>query len=156
MNKFGLICLASILCGTLNAGHNNKKEQPVEKKVPPVFFVDGEFETVRIENLTQETLESYLLGNQKHLVIECAEGVTLPVTFKIEGDFMNLEPVNGGSYELKITKTCFIKCVAKKQFLFSTDLQNWKGFREMFTGVFGIAVNSNGPQVDLELELFQK
>ena len=71
------------------------------------------------------------------------------------GEFLALESENTTPLNLKILKTCYIRCEEKENFLFSTDLQEWKEFSEFFTGRIGVSVKAENDRTiaGLELEL---
>lgn len=122
----------------------------------PSFFVHGEFEVVKIENFTQSMLEDFILGNLTDVVIECQRGTEIPFNVTIDGDFLVLRPRDNCGYDLTVVNTCFIKCPKKKEFYFSGDLQNWKKFKDFFSGALGISLNDGGPQLSLDIELNRK
>ena len=109
---------------------------------------------VALSELTEEiTTEDFFAGK---FVLECSEGSVLPFNFSLKSEFLALEVENTYS-NIKVLKTCFIKHV-EDTFLFSTDLQNWKGFQEFFTGTIGCSVNveEGTPTVNFNIELNQR
>src|SRR4029077_21026346 len=108
---------------------------------------------VTLSELTKERVEDFFAGKRSEFILECTEGAILPFKLSFQGDFFALAD-DEVSLAIKILKTCYIKCI-DETFFFSTDLQNWKGFQEFFTGMMGVSldVNENIPTVGLNIEL---
>jgi len=125
-------------------------------KAPRSFFPHGEFEVIKIEHFTQSMFEDFILGNMTDTVIELQRGTELPFNVTIDGDFLKLRPVDNSGYVLTVEHTCFIKSPKKKEFYFSADLQNWRKFKDFFSGALGVSLNDGGPNLSLDIELNRK
>lgn len=119
--------------------------------------VHAGFDVVASGDLTNETLEKFFSGKSPDIVIECSEGMNLPLKLCLEGDYFGLSKTDKPPYMLTVWKTCYIRHV-ENQFLFSPDLQNWKSFEGFFTGKFGVAVDvqAQGLEVSLGAELNER
>ncbi len=54
-------------------------------------------------------------------------------TFASETGASNIELASTTSLQLNVLKTCYVRCLEKENFLFSSDLTDWKGFLEFFS-----------------------
>lgn len=108
-----------------------------------------------LSDLNELVIKDFSSGNREDLVVECPAGAILPCTFTLKGEFLGLE---AAPHNLNVLKTCYVRCVEKENFLFSTDLQTWKGFSEFFTGSINVSVgaDSGGPIAGLQLELNER
>lgn len=113
---------------------------------------------IKVEELNQHEIEGFSQGRLGDHIIECHEGVYLPLKMDVKGAFLSLQSANAEPLYLKFLKTCYIRCEEKEHFLFSTDLQNWRDFSEFFTGRAGISVKAekDGVIAGLEIELDQR
>lgn len=117
-----------------------------------------EWQSDRIVSLVafdEKMVQDFLEGKMADCAIECAEGSCIPLKMVVKGEFLSLDSGESAPLYLRILKTCYIRHEGKNNFLFSTDLQNWKEFSEFFTGELKASVSSqNGwPIAELELEL---
>lgn len=110
---------------------------------------------VSLPELSDRVMQDFSAGNIGDLIVECPEGTLLPFKLALKGCFLTLEPDSPQSLYLKVLKTCYVRCVGKENYLFSTDLHTWKGFFEFFTGEVKVSVETEegGPVALLEVEL---
>jgi hypothetical protein len=113
---------------------------------------------LRISDLNEETIQEFSNGNRSDYILECSEGVAMPFKLAINGEFLALEQSAAAPYHLKVLKTCYVRCEEQGNFLFSTDLQTWKGFSDFFTGKLNVSVGieNKEPAAALQLELNQR
>ena len=92
------------------------------------------------------------------LAIECPAGALFPFHITLTGDFLALEPANCASLSLKILKTSYIRCTGPEDYLFSTDLINWKPCSEFFTGdiIASTAAENGKTKSFIEIKLNQR
>ncbi len=111
-------------------------------------------QVVNLLNLNSTDVHEFSQGKLKDCILECPEGASLPFKTVIKGDFLASESAS----TLKILKTCFIRCEGEGNFLFSSDMQTWKGFSEFFTGAISVSVEAQeeNPVASLELKLNQR
>lgn len=113
-------------------------------------------QVICLSDLSEQVIHDFSHGNMRDYIVECPEGSSLPFRLTLKGEFLGLE--SAGPLQLNILKTCYIRCEEKETFLFSTDLQTWKGFSEFFTGEVRVSVEreQGGPVAGLQLELNQR
>ncbi len=113
---------------------------------------------IQLSDLNDRVIKDFSQGNIDDFVVECPAGASLPFKLILKGEFLELESNSIAPLQLNILKTCYVRCEEKENFLFSTDLQTWKGFSEFFTGSLDVSVGAeNGsPIAGLQFELNQK
>lgn len=111
-------------------------------------------QVVSLSEVNQETIESFFAGESK-FILECTRGFRLPLKFLVNSEFLAVKSET--SPEIEILKTCYLWYV-DGEFLFSTDLEEWKNFQEFFTGNLGISLNleEEKPVFQLNLDLNQR
>lgn len=101
---------------------------------------------VSLPDMSQEMLTTLMEGKAPGTVVELPQGITLPMYIMVKGDFFSSSQVEAPPYQVTIEKTVFIK-IEKGNFLFSSDLKEWKPMETFFTGSFGVSLNIiNGTQ----------
>lgn len=113
---------------------------------------------LNLKELNQKEIEGFSQGKLNDHILECSEGTYLPLKMVLTGEFLAVESAAETPLYLKILKTCYIRCEEKENFLFSTDLEEWKEFSEFFTGRVNVSVKAqkDGTIAGLELELNQR
>jgi len=113
---------------------------------------------ISLSELNDRVIQDFSNGKISDVIVECPEGTSLPFKLTLKGQFLALESTSIAPFYLKVLKTCYVRCEGKENFLFSTDLQTWKGFSEFFTGELKVSVDTEdgGPVAGLELELNQR
>lgn len=113
---------------------------------------------IQLSDLNDRVIQDFSQGNLGDFVVECPAGTSLPFKLTLKGEFLGLESNSIAPLQLNVLKTCYVRCEEKENFLFSTDLQTWKGFPEFFTGNLKISVETeNGsPVAGLQFELNQR
>ncbi len=113
---------------------------------------------ISLSDLNDRVIQDFANGKMSDLILECPEGASLPFKLALKGQFLALESAATTPLYLKALKTCYVRCEARETFLFSTDLQTWKGFSEFFTGELKVSVETEngGPIAGLQLELNQR
>jgi len=109
---------------------------------------------VNLSDIDDHGIQDFSQGKMINLILECPEGAILPLKIVVKGQCFALEATREPLY-LRVLETCYVRCVAQEEFLFSTDLQTWRGFLEFFTGQLqaSIGIEKAGPVAILELEL---
>ena len=106
--------------------------------------------------VTDQVLDDFSKGKTGDLVLEIPEGVSIPLGIALKGDVLalNLKQIP----ELRVLRTCYIRCPEKGSFLFSKDLHEWASFFEFFSGHLnmGVRVNEGAPIVAVDLDLTQR
>lgn len=111
---------------------------------------------VHLGDLTQKVMEDFIEGKHENMVVICPEGMVLPLTFSVKGEFLALQSSEAPA-QVKILKTCFVKCVGKV-FFFSLNGEHWRDFSEFFTGKLGasLGVGEQGAFAGVDCELYQR
>ena len=111
-----------------------------------------------LSDLNDRVIQDFSQGNIGDFVVECPAGASLPFKLTLKGEFLGLESAAAAPLYLNVLKTCYVRCEEKENFLFSTDLQTWKGFSEFFTGSLNVSVEAEngGPVAGLKFELNQR
>ncbi len=119
---------------------------------------ESQSQILRIVDLDEQMINDFSEGKMSHFILECPEGVSIPLTLNLLGEFFVLEPSLMAQPTLKLLKTCYVRCVEKENFLFSTDLKTWKGFSEFFTGTLTVSLSQENdePVAGLQIELNQR
>ncbi len=109
-------------------------------------------------DLNDQVIQEFSQGKRGDLIVEVPEGASLPFKLTLKGEFLALEPAPLLPLYLKVLKTCYVRCEEQENFLFSMDLQSWKGFSEFFTGKLkaSVGIENEEPVAGLELELNQR
>jgi hypothetical protein len=115
-------------------------------------------QVISLLELSEKTIEEFSQGKMSGYVLECPEGVSLPLKMRVRGEFLALESESVEPMHLRVLKSCYIRCEERENFLFSSDLQTWEGCAEFFTGELKVSVESQDgvPVAGLELELNQR
>ncbi len=113
---------------------------------------------IGLSELNDRVIQDFSNGKISDVIVECPEGTSLPFKLILKGQFLTLESTSIAPLYLKVLKTCYVRCEGKENFLFSTDLQTWKGFSEFFMGELKVSVETEngGPIASLQLELNQR
>ena len=111
-------------------------------------------QVINLFDLDNINIQEFSQGKLNDYILEIPEGVTLPFKMTVKGDFLAVDSIS----ELKILKTCFIRCQGEAEYLFSSDMQTWKEFSEFFTGQLSVSVEVQDemPVAGLELQLNQR
>jgi hypothetical protein len=110
---------------------------------------------ISLTDLTEELINDFSQGNTPDMIVECRAGTYLPFTMSLTGEFVALEGADETSLYLKLLQTCYVRCLGEGNFLFSTDLQQWKSHSEFFTGRVEVHVSLQDgvPAAGVDLDL---
>lgn len=113
---------------------------------------------IQLSDLNDRMIKDFSQGDMNDFVVECRAGTSLPFKLILKGEFLGLEANSIAPLQLNVLKTCYVRCEGKENFLFSTDLRDWKGFSEFFTGSLNVSVEAEdgGPIAGLQFELNQR
>jgi hypothetical protein len=113
---------------------------------------------LRLPDVDEGTLNTFSEGLMGDSILECPEGFAIPFKLDVRGEFFILEPMPLAQSALKLLKTCYVRCVEKENFLFSTDLKTWKEMGEFFTGTVTISLTAEKDETfaGLQIEINQK
>jgi len=114
---------------------------------------------IRLSDLNERVVQDFVQGNLgDFFVVECTEGAYLPLKLNLSGEFLSLIAESSSPIYIKVMKTCYIRSDGQMNFLFSTDLKNWKNFSEFFKGELNASVlpTDQGPIAQLHFDLNQR
>lgn len=94
---------------------------------------------VNICHLTETDLNEIMQGQHPEMAVEFSAQTTLPISFFLKGDLVNLieNEEKFGSVEIK--QTFYARCV-EGDLILSINLTNWKPFLEFITGNASVAL----------------
>jgi len=120
---------------------NSKDEKTSSEDIKVVNFYD----------LAQDELIEVMQGLHPDKVIEFLANTTLPISYYLKGNWINLvqDEEKGGTVEVK--QTFYVRCT-DKELLFSSDLSKWKPLLEFITGKILISLNVQDKQTSVEIK----
>lgn len=104
---------------------------PINSK--PQENISQSLKTVNICNLTDADLNELIQGHHPEIAVEFSNQTTLPISFFLTGDLINLVKNEGNFEMVEIKQTFYARCIGKELIL-STNLIDWKPFLEFITG----------------------
>lgn len=96
---------------------------------------------VNICNLTDKDLNE--IGHHPEIAVEFSAQTTLPISFFLKGDLVNLIENEGKCGEIEIKQTFYARYV-EDNLILSVNLTDWKPFLEFITGNASIALTPQG------------
>ncbi|PWU15267.1 MAG: hypothetical protein C5B45_02920 [Chlamydiae bacterium] len=108
-------------------------------------------EDVRIVNfcdLTENDLKEIVQGLHPDKIIAFLANTTLPISCHCKGDLIHLVQNEEKWGAIEIKQTFYAKC-ANEEFLFSSDLTEWKHVLEFITGDASVALGIQDGQTSL-------
>lgn len=94
---------------------------------------------INVCNLT-DNLNEIMQGHHPEVAVEFLAQTTLPMSFFLKGDLINLVAKEGNLGGLEIKQTFYVRCV-QEELIFSTNLIDWKPFLEFITGNVSVSLN---------------
>lgn len=135
MKKLALTSLALMAtCGSAVAA---SADFPINSKAWE--DLSQNLKVINICNLTDNDLSEIMLGNHPEIAIEFSTQTTLPISFFLKGDLVNLVENEGNFGAVEIKQTFYVRCV-QQELILSTNLTNWKPFLEFITGTASVAL----------------
>lgn len=95
---------------------------------------------INVCDLTDSDLNEIMLGNHPEIAIEFSAQTTLPISFFLKGDLVNLVENNENFRAVEIVQTFYARCV-QQELILSTDLTDWKPFLEFITGNASVSLS---------------
>ncbi len=102
--------------------------------------VSQNLKVINICNLADNDLSEIMLGHHPEIAIEFSAQTTLPISFFLKGDLVNLVENEQNFGAVKIVQTFYARCVGQELVL-STNLTNWKPFLEFITGNLSVSLS---------------
>ena len=94
---------------------------------------------VNICSLTDSDLNELMQGHHPETAVEFSAQTTLPVSFFLKGDLVNLIENEGKFGEVEIKQTFYARYV-EGDLILSINLTDWKPFLEFITGNASVAL----------------
>ncbi|MGE0198349.1 MAG: hypothetical protein AB7N99_09070 [Simkaniaceae bacterium] len=94
---------------------------------------------VNICDLTDTDLNAIMQGEQPETAIEFSAQTTLPITFFLKGDLVNLVEQEGNFGAVEIQQTFYARYI-EDNLMLSVNLTDWKPFFEFITGTASVAL----------------
>lgn len=95
---------------------------------------------VKLSDLTENSLNELMRGNQPEIAVKFPSQTILPITFFLKGDLINLIESEEDCRQIKIMQTFYARCV-HGELILSTDLKDWKPILEFITGEASFTLN---------------
>lgn len=136
MKKLMIMPLALMaICGTVFAA---SADFPINSKTWET--VSQNIKVINICDLTDSDLNEIMLGNRPEIAVEFSAQTTLPISFFLKGDLVNLVENNENLIAVEIVQTFYARCV-QKELILSTDLADWKPFLDFITGTASVSLS---------------
>lgn len=114
-------------------------------------FSASDLNVVNLCELTNEDFNEILQGSHSDTAVEISAQTTLPISFFLKGELVNLD---GNFGEVEIKQTLYARCVPQGLVL-STDLVDWKPFAEFITGKLSatLSIDEGEPSILVGAEI---
>jgi hypothetical protein len=109
-----------------------------------------------LTQISQEEVQQFLEHPSPSSILRCPEGSSLPLTFFLKGDLLELTSSGSVMYRLTIKQTFYLR-LQEEQVFISMDGLNWKSWEEQLTGMIGVSlthVQKEEPQLQLGAEVY--
>lgn len=101
--------------------------------------VSQSLEVINVCDLNTQDLNEIMLGNHPEIAMEFSAQTTLPISFFLKGDLVQLK--HEGSFgAVEIMQTFYARCV-QQELVISTNLIDWKPFLEFITGQASVSLS---------------
>lgn len=136
MKKLVIVPLALMaICGSVFAA---SADFPINSKTWKT--VSQNIKVINICDLTDSDLNEIMLGNRPGIAVEFSAQTTLPISFFLKGDLVNLVE-NGESFRaVEIVQTFYARCI-QQELILSTDLTDWKPCLEFIKGNLSVSLS---------------
>ncbi len=121
------------------------------------LYSNEDVQVITLNEVSQTAVEQMMSGDYPNIILECAEGTVLPITFAFKSDFLSLETSSQAPLSLRILKSCYMKN-DHGVFMFSDEGVHWKDFFDYFTGSFGLYLLAENqvPFINIDAELYRR
>lgn len=102
--------------------------------------VSQSLKVINVCDLTDSDLNEIMQGNHPEMAVEFSAQTTLPISFFLRGDLVNLVENEGNFGAVEIMQTFYTRCVGQELIL-STNLTDWKPFVEFITGNASVSLS---------------
>ncbi len=129
MKKIAIMSLA--LIATCLSAFAALADFPIHPK--PWENLSQNLSVVNICNLTDDDLNEIMQGHRPETAVEFSAQTTLPISFFLKGDLVNLIENEGKFGAVEIKQTFYARCI-EGDLILSINLTDWKPFLEFITG----------------------
>lgn len=149
MKNFLITMFALVNCGSAFAASTNFPINSKSWEKP-----SQNIKVVNVCNLTNNEWNAILQGNHPDRAVEFSAKTTMPISFFLTGDLVNLVDDEVASKVLEIKQTFYMRCV-ENQYILSINLIDWKPFLEFITGTTSITadIDQGQPIVSIGAEM---
>ncbi len=130
---WGGVIYLTCTCGGL-ASHFQERE---EKQV------------IELAQISLEEIKQFFEQQNHSTILMCAEGLSLPISFFLRGDLVELNH-DGETTHTLLIKRAFYLCWQEEQLWISLDGQTWQDWQKGLTGSLSVLL-SPAPDVTLSL-----
>lgn len=147
MKKLSILSVAlTLICASAFA---TRIDFPIHTKT----HSSQNLKVINICHLTDDDVNEILQGHHPELAVEFSAQTTLPVTFFLKGDLVNLVENDENVATIKIQQTFYVRGV-QEGLILSTNLTEWKPFSEFVTGMISatLKIHDGIPSLTLGAE----
>lgn len=114
-------------------------------------YVSENLKVINVCDLTNSDLNKIMMiGNHPEIAIEFSAQTTLPMSFFLKGDLVNLVDNDENFRAVEIVQTFYVRCV-QQELMFSTNLTDWKPFLEFITGKASVSLSIQDGKPSIEV-----
>lgn len=152
MRKLGIMSL--VLIATCGSAFAASADFPINMKTWET--PSQNLKVINVCNLADNDLNEIMLGHHPEMAVEFSAQTTLPISFFLKGDLVNLVD-DENLRTVEIIKTFYARCVGQELIL-STNLTDWKPFLEFITGNVSVSlsIQEGKPSFVLGAETYQR
>lgn len=132
-----IVFLSLALAGICLSAFATSADFPINSKPWENFSQD--LKVVNILNLTNHDLNEIMQGKRPEVAIELSAKTTLPISFFLRGDLVNLVKSEGNFEQIEVKQTFYARYI-QDELILSSDLKEWKPFLEFITGVGSVSL----------------
>ena len=136
MKKNTIMLIA--LMATCGSAFSAPAEFPVNSKAWETC--SQKLNVINVCNLTDNILNEMMLGLHPELAVEFSAQTTLPISFFLKGDLVNLVENEGNFGVVEVMQTFYARCV-QQELILSTNLTDWNPFLEFITGNASVSLS---------------
>ncbi|MBI5346440.1 MAG: hypothetical protein HZB76_04790 [Chlamydiae bacterium] len=141
MKKIVFLSLASaVICLSAFA---ISADFPINSKPWENFSQD--LKVVNVYDLTNHDLNEIMQGKRPEVAIEFSAETTLPISFFIKGDLINLVKGEGNVGQIEVKQTFYARYI-QDELILSSNLREWKPFLEFITGEESVSLSTQDGQ----------
>lgn len=102
--------------------------------------VSQNLKVINVCDLTDSDLKEILLGNHPEIAVEFLAQTTLPISFFLKGDLVNLVENDENFRTVEVVQTFYARFV-QQELILSINLTDWKPYLEFITGNASVSLS---------------